>query len=201
MKNHSTLLIIQDKIVSGELVDEQFVCNLSRCKGACCVAGDLGAPVDKAERQILDDIYPEVEPYMREEGKREIMEQGKYVYDMTGNYSTPLINGGACAYVYFDEKGVALCAIEKAYFEGKIAFQKPISCHLYPIRIKKSKQMEALNYDKWNVCSPACELGKTQKMPVYQFVKTALIRKYGESFYEELDGVVKDLIKNEEIKK
>lgn len=197
MKQGHSLLIVQDKLVSGELVDELFACDLSKCKGACCVQGDLGAPVDRKERAILDEIYPEVEPYMREEGKREVMDQGKYVYDMTGNYSTPLVKGRECAYVYFDDKGVALCAIEKAFFEGKIGFQKPISCHLYPIRIQKSKTMEALNYDRWDVCGAACVRGKSEKIRIYEFVKTALIRKYGESFYEELDAMVKETMDNE----
>lgn len=193
MKNHQSVLLVQNKLVNMDVVSEEFVCDLDRCKGGCCVQGDLGAPLERTERHILEEIYPEVEPYMREEGKREIMEQGKYIYDFTGTYSTPLVNGAACAYVYFDEQGIAKCAIEKAYLEGKIEFQKPISCHLYPIRIDKDKKTETLRYDRWNVCKAACLKGKIEKVAVYAFLKNALIRKYGQDFYEELDGLAKAL--------
>jgi hypothetical protein len=135
-KFEHTAVIIDDVVISGELLDEHFVCDLSKCKGACCVAGDLGAPLEKAELAILEEIYPQVEPYLTEEGKLAILQEGKYVYDFTGKYSTPLINGGACAYTIF-EKGIAFCGIEKAQREGKIDFLKPISCHLYPIRVTK----------------------------------------------------------------
>ncbi len=190
-KPYDTLMIVADKLISGELTEELFACDLSRCKGACCVQGDFGAPLEKSELQILDDIYPEVEPYLREEGKLAIIEQGTSVYDITANYSTPLVNGRECAYVVFGENKVALCGIEQAFFDGKITFQKPISCHLYPVRVKKSKQMEALNYDRWDVCSAACTRGKEEGIKVYEFVKEALIRKYGAEFYAELDALVK----------
>ncbi len=184
-------MIIEDKLVSGEVTESLFACDLSKCKGACCVQGDLGAPLEKSELKILEEIYPEVEPYLREEGKFAILDQGTSIYDITGNYSTPLVNGRECAYVVFDKNNVALCAIENAYFAGKIPFQKPISCHLYPIRIKKTKQMEAINYERWDVCSAACVRGEKEGIKVYEFVKDALIRKYGKAFYDELDALVK----------
>jgi hypothetical protein len=188
-----SMIAIGDLLVSGDIIEEKFACDLSKCKGECCVAGDLGAPLDKSELRILNDIYPEVAPYMRAEGKQEVLDQGKYVYDVTGGYSTPLVMGGECAYVTYSEAGVALCAIEQAFFAGKIAFQKPISCHLYPIRVKKGKHMEALNYDRWDVCKSACVRGAKESIRVYEFVKDALIRKYGEGFYAELDAIAKDL--------
>lgn len=190
-KNYNTVMIIEDKLVSGEVTEELFACDLSKCKGACCVQGDLGAPLEKSELKILEEIYPEVEPYLREEGKFAILDQGTSVYDTTGNYSTPLVNGRECAYVVFDKNKVALCGIENAYFDGKISFRKPVSCHLYPIRIKKTKQMEAVNYERWDVCSEACVRGAKEGIKVYEFVKDALIRKYGQNFYDELDALVK----------
>lgn len=193
MKKKSTtpLIMIEDILVSGEVADEMFACDIAKCKGECCVAGDLGAPLEKSELKILEEVYPEVEPYMSEDGKIEIATQGHYVYDMSNGYSTPLMEKtGACAYVIFDDKGVALCAIEKAFLEGKISFQKPISCHLYPIRVTKNKTMEALNYDRWDICGAACIKGKAQGIPVYQFAKQALVRKYGESFFEALEGAI-----------
>ena len=190
-KTYDTLMIIDDIWVTGAVTEELFACDLSQCKGACCVQGDLGAPLDKKELAVLEEIYPEVEPYLREEGKFAIMEQGTSVYDSTGKYSTPLVNGRECAYVIFDEKKVALCGIEKAYFDKKIDFQKPISCHLYPIRVKQTAQMEALNYERWNVCGAACVRGEKEGIKVYEFVKDALVRKYGQEFYDELDALVK----------
>jgi hypothetical protein len=189
-KHQHTLVIIDDKFISGELLDELFACDISKCKGECCVGGDYGAPLEETELRILEEIYPKVEPYMVEAGKEAILEQGKYVVHKSGAYVTPLVKGRECAYVYFD-KGIALCAIEKAWAEGKIDFQKPISCHLYPVRVKKSRTMEALNYDRWDICGAACVSGKEKGVRVYEFVKDALIRKYGADFYQQLDEAVK----------
>lgn len=189
-----SFVVIGDLLVSNDLMAEQFACDLSKCKGACCVAGELGAPLEKSELKILEQIYPFVVPYMRTEGILAVEQQGKYVYDRTQQYSTPLLGEDEpCVYVNYDEKGVALCAIEQAYLDGKISFQKPVSCHLYPIRIKKSKQMEALNYDRWEICQAACVRGTKEKIRVYEFVRDALIRKYGKEFYAELDAIAKDL--------
>lgn len=184
------MLIIQDKLISDDVVSEQFLCNLSACKGACCWEGDSGAPLEEAERAILDQIYDKIKPFLSKESQQVLEEEGKYTYyKKPGEYGTPLLNNAACAYMTYTESGVAQCGIEQAYKAGLTDFKKPISCHLYPIRVTENKEsaFEALNYDRWDICSAACTLGKEQQLPVYQFLKEALIRKYGTAFYEELD--------------
>jgi len=174
-------------IISRDVFKKEFVCNLSACKGECCIAGDAGAPLEDAEKEILAEIYPKVKPYMRSEGVEAVDQQGTSVFDKKDNeYETPLINGAECAYVVFGEDGTALCAIEKAYNDGEVEWPKPLSCHLYPIRIKKYKDFDALNYDQWDVCSDACTLGQELNVPVYRFLKEPLIRKYGENWYKDL---------------
>lgn len=179
---------IGQTIVSDEVIEKEFVCNLSACKGQCCVDGDAGAPLDKDETDVLDKIYGQIKPYLREEGIKSIEEQGAWVVGEDGGLETPLINGSECAYVIFDG-GTALCAIEQAYNEGIVDWKKPISCHLYPIRIKEYAQFSALNYHKWHICDDACTLGKELQVPVYKFLKDPLIRKYGKEWYEELETV------------
>lgn len=189
------MLVIDDKLISDEVLNEQFVCNLSACKGDCCVKGDGGAPLEIAELAILDEIYAQVAPYLLPQGIAAIAQQGKYVEEVDGSYATPLIEGAACAYTLFDELGVAQCGIQQAYMAGKITFPKPISCHLYPIRIKKQAYFEAVNYDRWDICKAACKLGRQLRVPVYVFLKEPLIRKYGEGFYAQLDAAAHDLRK------
>lgn len=181
------MIAIDNTLVSEDLLDKKFVCDLNACKGACCVEGDSGAPLEEQEAKILDEIYDRVKPYMRSEGIESVEEQGKYIVDIDGDLVTPLVKGKECAYVYFDEKNTAFCAIERAYKEGKINFQKPISCHLYPVRITKYKKYDAVNYHAWDICKPACSCGSKLNVPVYKFVKTALIRKYGEDWYKQLE--------------
>jgi len=176
-------------IVSEAIIKNDFVCNLSACKGACCIDGDAGAPLTKHEAQILKDIYPKVKPFLRPEGIDVINAQGTSIKTAFGELETPLINGADCAYVMFDEKNTALCAIEEAYNQGKVTFRKPVSCHLYPIRVKDYTAFSAVNYDKWEICDPACSLGKELEVPVYKFVKEALIRKFGKDWYTELEKV------------
>lgn len=176
-------------IVSEEIIDNDFVCNLSACKGACCVEGDAGAPLDKEETEILKDVYPKVKPFLRKEGIEAIEAQGEVITTPFGDYETPLINGADCAYVIFDDKNTALCGIEEAYNQGEISWKKPLSCHLYPVRIKQYSEFAAVNYEKWDICNPACSLGKELQVPVYKFVKEALIRKFGKDWYEELEKV------------
>jgi len=188
--NHPGIIEIDDKLISAEVTDELFACDIFKCKGACCVEGDLGAPLEKEELPIMEEIYAQVEPYMRPEGIKAVKAQGTYVRDFTGNYSTPLVEGRECAYVTF-KKGIALCAIEQAHAEGKVDFQKPVSCHLYPIRVSSYKEVDRLNYDRWDICSAACSRGEAEGIPVYEFVKDALIRKYGEEFYQVLDTIAK----------
>lgn len=181
------MIEINDKLISEDIFSEQFVCNLSRCKGVCCVAGDVGAPLDKEETKILDDIFESVKPFLRKEGIKAIEEQGTWTLDpMDNDYVTPMVNDEECAYVIFDEKGITKCGIEKAYENGAVDWPKPISCHLYPIRVKEYSGFTAINYHEWEVCKPACELGKELKVPVYKFLKNPLIRKYGEDFYKIL---------------
>lgn len=194
------MLLIQDKIVSDDLVREEFVCNLQACKGACCWEGDFGAPLETEERAILDQILPLLEPFLSPQGLEAIRQQGTSVFiPETNDYGTPLVDGAACAYMTLDEKGVAQCGIEKAWKAGAVNFRKPVSCHLYPIRVSKNSERdwEALNYDRWDICQAACSLGKSLKMPVYRFLREALIRKYGEAFYEELDEMASYLSKQE----
>lgn len=182
---------IGDKLVSEDLLRVHFVCDLNACKGACCVAGDSGAPLEKDELAILDKIYPEVAPYLPEKGRQAVEAQGKYVQDKDGDYGTPLVDGNECAYTVFDNE-TAFCGIELAWKDGKVDFQKPISCHLYPVRINELKavNVEAVNYETWSICGPACTLGKSLKVPLYKFLKAPLTRKYGEAWYAELSEIL-----------
>lgn len=184
------MILIENTCISDDIEDQDFVCNLDKCKGACCVEGDSGAPLDEDELAILDEIYPEVEPYLTEAGKKVIATEGTWTKDWDGDYVTPIINGRECAYAIYDQKGILKCAIEEAYNDGKISYKKPISCHLYPIRVTKYEQYHALNYDRWEICSPACSLGQQLKVPVYKFLKDPLIRAYGEDWYRQLSDEI-----------
>ena len=194
------MIAIDHTLVSEDILDKKFVCDLNACKGACCVEGDAGAPLEKEEAKILEKIYDQVKPYMLPEGVKAIEKNGFYVVDEDdGDWCTPLVDktpadtrlpdgqehSGRCAFVLFDE-GIAKCAIEKAYYDGKVTFKKPVSCHLYPIRITKYKDYDAVNYNRWNVCKPACACGEKLQVPVYRFVKDGLVRKYGQKWYDEL---------------
>ena len=184
-------------IVSRDVFKKEFVCNLSACKGECCIAGDAGAPLTNEEKVILDTIYPKVKPYMRPEGIEAVNQQGTSVFDTKDNeYETALINGAECAFVIHADDGSALCSIEKAYNDGKVDWPKPLSCHLYPIRIKQYRDFDAINYDKWDICADACTLGQELSVPVYRFLKDPLIRKYGEDWYKDLVEVA-DLVERE----
>lgn len=179
--------IIDNKIVSDEIKDICFACDLQKCKGACCVDGDAGAPFEENEISQLEDDLDYIKAFMTPAGIREVEKNGVFDYDEEGKLVTPLVDGGECAYVNFDEEGIAYCAIEAAYLDGKTDFIKPLSCHLYPIRITKlSNGREALNYHKWHVCKPALKRGKSEKFKLQDFVKSSLIRKYGKEWYEKL---------------
>ena len=181
-------------IISEEILEKEFVCNLSACKGACCVDGDAGAPLDEEETKILAEIFPKVKPFLRPEGIAAIEAQGTHVVSDFGELETPLIDGKDCAYVIFDGK-TALCGIEQAYNEGIVDWKKPVSCHLYPIRLKEYSDFAAVNYDKWHICTDACALGEELGVPVYNFVKEALIRKFGQQWFDELDKVAQEMKK------
>ena len=180
-------------IVSEDLIEKDFVCNLSACKGACCVHGDAGAPLEKDEVTILQEIYPKVKPFLRQKGIDAIEAQGTSIKTAYGELETPLVEGRECAYVIFDDKKTALCGIEEAHNQGEIKWKKPVSCHLYPIRVKDYSEFSAVNYDKWEICDDACSLGKELQVPVYKFVKQALIRKFGEDWYNELEKVAEKM--------
>lgn len=180
-------------IVSEDIIAKDFVCNLTACRGACCVQGDAGAPLEGNETKILEEIYNKVSPFLRKEGINAIEKQGTYITTENGELETPLIDGRECAYVFFDKSGIALCAIEEAYNQGKVSWKKPLSCHLYPIRVKEYTEFSAINYNKWDICDAACALGKELQVPVYKFVKEALIRKFGEDWYAELEKVAETL--------
>jgi hypothetical protein len=188
------MIAIDNVLLSDQVVEEQFVCDLNACKGGCCVDGDCGAPLTEEETKIIAKVYPTVKPYLLPEYIAEVEKQGTHTIDDEYGYVTPTINGGICVYAYTDEVGIVKCAFEKAYNEGKIAFKKPISCHLYPIRIKQMDGYEAVNYEpRKQMCKPACKLGKQLKVPVYKFLKDSITRKYGEEFYDTLDAVAKKM--------
>lgn len=186
------MIAIDNKLISDEVVEEQFVCDLAKCKGGCCEDGDAGAPLEDWEKKKLDEFYTTIKPYMTKEGIAEVSKQGKYVYDAEFGWVTPTINGGICVYGKKDASGTILCAVEQAYNEGKLDWKKPISCHLFPIKISKSEldpDMEYVNYEpREDLCKAACKLGTKLKVPVYQFLKDALIRKYGQEFYDTLSA-------------
>jgi hypothetical protein len=186
------MILIDHTVISDDVAEQFFVCNLEKCKGACCVEGDLGAPLEENELAILDEIYDQVKPYMSPEGIAAVETQGKYIKDWEDDYSTTTIDEKECAYAFYDEQKVLKCAIEQAYLEGKISYKKPLSCHLYPIRVAKYESYHALNYDRWSICSDACSLGEKLGVPVYQFLKEPLIRAYGEKWYAELEKEIKD---------
>ena len=190
------MIAIDHVLLSDEVVQEQFVCDLLKCKGGCCVDGDCGAPLTKEEADLLAEIYPKIKSYLPEAYVAEIERQGTHVMDDEFGYVTPTINGGICVYAYTEDTGIVKCGIEKAWRDGVVDFQKPISCHLYPIRIKEGDGYEMVNYEPRPVlCKPACKQGRKLQVPVYEFLKAPLIRKYGEEFYEALEAVAKKMKK------
>ncbi len=181
-------------LISEEILEAAFVCDLNACKGACCVEGSSGAPLDPGELEILDAIYPDVKPYLRPEGIQAIEQQGTHIRGADGEWETPLVENRECAYAVF-ENGIAQCGLEKAYKEGATTWRKPVSCHLYPVRVRDYTQVSAVNYHQWHICDPACQLGAQLQVPIYKFVREALIRKFGEAWYEELGQVADEHLK------
>lgn len=180
------MLEVQNTLVHEDVLKHNFVCHLDKCKGACCIEGDAGAPLEEHELAILDEIYPQVKPYMTAKGIETIEQVGTSVKDFEGDYTTPCIDTNKeCAYVIW-ENGITKCAIEKAYEEGKVNWKKPISCHLYPIRITAYPDFDILHYDRWSICADACNFGDALSVKVYEFLKEPLIRKYGEAWYLDL---------------
>lgn len=181
------MIQIDDKVISIDIFEEHFICDLPKCHGSCCVEGESGAPLEDDEVKILEEIYPIIKSRLPEKSQKIIEERGTWEIDSDGDKVTPINNGRECVYVYFDEKKVAKCAIEKANRDGLIDFKKPISCHLYPIRVTKYKDFQALNYHQWPICAPARVLGKEVGLPMFKFLREALIRKFGEAFYDEME--------------
>lgn len=185
---------IGDKIVSKDLFDQHFICDLKKCEGNCCVFGDSGAPLDEDEVHTLEEHIDDIKPFMRAEGLRAVSQKGSWVIDSDGDKVTPLVGDEECAYVVFED-GIAWCAIEKAFERGYLPMQKPVSCHLYPIRVSHLKNGVALNYHRWSICEPARILGKKEGMPVFRFLKDPIIRVYGSQFYNELEIVYEHILK------
>jgi hypothetical protein len=190
------MIAIDNVLLSDQVIREQFVCDLGKCKGACCVDGDAGAPLDPKELKEIDKVYDAVLPYLTQESKDELERQGRYVYDKEYGWVTPTINSKICVYGITDNKGIVKCGIEQAYLDGKVKWKKPISCHLFPVIVTKSKDgiTEFANYEpREDNCKAACSLGKKLKVPVYQFLKEPLIRKFGQPFYDALDATAQHL--------
>jgi hypothetical protein len=193
------LIAIDNILVSDEVASEQFVCDLNFCKGGCCEDGDSGAPLEKEELQILRDIYQSVKPYLTPEGIKVLEKEGLYTYDQEFGWVTPTVGGRMCAYGFRDGQGVVKCGIEQAYLDKKVSWKKPVSCHLFPVKITRSKrrELEYVNYEpREDLCKAACKLGKKLKVPVYVFLKEALIRKYGAEFYLSLEAAAHHLKKD-----
>lgn len=191
------MIVIDNVLISDDVVEKQFVCDLGKCKGGCCEDGDAGAPLENRELKIIDEVYEKVKPYLTPTAIEEIEKKGRYVYDREFGWVTPTLptDNEICVYAYRESNGLIKCAFEQAYYDGVISWKKPISCHLYPIIAKPGKHgdYERINYSpREKMCKPACSLGEKLKIPVYKFLKEPLIRKFGEEFYEALDTVAKD---------
>jgi hypothetical protein len=192
MGNFKTMFEIDNKVISLDIIKEKFCCDVRVCKGNCCVQGESGAPLEDDEILILNRIFPVLKDYLREEGIQTILEKGTFVMDEDGDKVTPLIGKMECAFAVF-ENGIARCGIERAFEAGAVDFRKPISCHLYPVRIKKYDNFEAVNYNRWHLCECARENGTALNIPVYKFVEEALNRKYGEEFTAKLAIIDKEI--------
>ncbi len=183
---------LKNTVVSEDIIEKDFVCNLSACKGECCIAGEAGAPLEEEEVTILKELYPKIKAFLRAEGVAAIEKQGTHITTPLDDLETPLVDGKECAYVTFNDHGHASCGIEDAYNAGEINFKKPISCHLYPIRVQKYSSFAAVNYHKWPICDDACSLGQELQVPVYKFVKDGLTRKFGQQWYNQLEQIAKE---------
>lgn len=190
-----SVIQIDDKLISADVWEQYFCCDIDRCAGICCVSGDSGAPLEDHEWEILKREYPNFKPCMKPEGIKAIEEQGVAVYDFENELGTPLIANKECAYSCFDAKGVCYCAIEQAYRAGKTTFRKPISCWLYPIRLKQLSENIALNYDRQPICNCAREKGADEKIPVFRFLREPITHRFGEAFYHEMETVFEEIKK------
>ena len=192
------LIEVGEQLVSSQVFERKFVCDLNACKGACCIEGDSGAPLELQEIDLLEDQLNKIEPFMREEGMQAVRESGVFYMDADNEHAITLVNGAECAFVFFDDQGITKCSIEKAFREGEIDFNKPQSCHLYPIRIKRLHDKQFLTFEDWEICDPACACGEQLDLPVYKFLQEPIKRVFGKEFFEELSFVALNWKKSKE---
>jgi len=183
-------------LVGDDIVEKQFVCDLAKCKGGCCEDGDAGAPLEDEELTTIAEAYEAVKPYLSQASLAEIDKKGKYVFHEEFGWVTPTLGSDSeiCVYGIREKNGMIKCSFEQAYYDGKIKWKKPVSCHLFPIIAEKGKDgsHDKMNYEpRQKLCNPACFLGKKLQVPTYQFLKEAVVRKYGEEFYEALDKIAR----------
>ena len=190
------MLQIGKAIISLDVIQKEFCCDTEKCKGACCVDGDSGAPVTPEEAKIIETLYPEFEDYLSDKNKAEIKKQGFSVTDSDGDLVTPIVGNNECAFTFTDERGITKCAIERAYFDKKTPFRKPVSCHLFPIRITAYKRFDAVNYQQLDICQPGRICGKSMGMPLWKYLKEPLIRNYGSEWFDELTFAAENLPKD-----
>ncbi len=190
------MIEIGKAVVSLEIFEKQFCCDITKCKGACCVEGDSGAPLTRDEAELIEELYPVFQEYLSEGNQEEIARQGFWVVDNEGDLVTPIIGNNECVFTFTDDQGITLCAIERAYFEKNTKFRKPVSCHLFPIRITEYKRFDAINYQQLDICKSARICGKSSNMPLWKYLKEPLIRKYGEEWYSELEIAAEHLSQN-----
>lgn len=181
------MIAIEDTLISDDLVSKSFVCNLNKCQGACCVKGDSGAPLSDEEVQEIEGLMPKIKPFMHPDFLKEVESVGFWERDKDGEKVTTCQPTGECNFVVY-KNGIASCSIEEAYHAGAISFQKPISCHLYPVRVKKYSTFTAVNYHQWDICGAACDLGAELKVPVYRFLRNPLVRRFGQDWYDALEA-------------
>lgn len=180
------MLEIQNTLVSLDLIERFFCCDLDKCLGECCIEGDAGAPITEDERQQIEAILPEIFDELSPAAQREIRENGVAYIDQEGDLVTSIVDGRNCVFTCFEPGGMCHCAIERAYRQGRINFYKPISCHLYPIRLKEYADFTAVNLHRWKICRCAEVLGRKLGLRAYQFLKEPLIRRFGQAWYDEL---------------
>ena len=190
------MLQIQDTLVTLDVVERFFCCDLDKCLGECCIEGDAGAPISEEERAEIERVLPDVWDYLLPAAKKAIEEEGVAYRDIEGDLVTQIVEGKNCVFSCYGADGICLCAFEKAFREGKIDFYKPVSCHLYPLRIKEYPTFTAVNYHRWKICKCAEVLGRAKGIRVYQFLREPLIRRFGKDWYDELALTCEEYLKH-----
>ena len=187
------MIEIGKTIVSLDVLESKFCCDVNQCKGACCIEGDSGAPLTQDEAETIEQLFPFFKEYLSEANIAEIAKQGFSLIDQDGDLVTPIVGKNECVFTFVDDNGITFCAIERAFFEKNTDFRKPVSCHLFPIRITEYKRFDGVNYEKLKICKPGRVCGKSEDLPLWKYLKDPLVRKYGESWYDELELVVNSL--------